>query len=114
MGADGVPTDRIVFDALWSGVINDWENEARHHKFLEQARLDGALLEAAARYRPLRDDPERGAVAKKRLEAIAFLATQELLAHKTEPRKGPPRWVVALAVSVCLSLLAWVFVAYTR
>lgn len=114
MGETTSPRDPIVFDALWSGVINDWDNDDRHHRFLEHARLEGSLLDAAARYRPLKDDPERALVAQKRLEAIAFLATQELLAHKTERRKGTPRWVVALAVSVCLALLAWVFAAFTR
>ena len=105
----------MVFDALWTGVINDWDNEERHHRFLDHARQDGAaLLEAAARYRKLKDDEERGPVAEKRLAAIVFLATQEMLAQKSEPRKTPPRWVTALAVGVCLGLLGWVFMAYAR
>ncbi len=110
------PKDPIVFDALWTGVINDWQNEDRHHKFLDHARQDGgSLLEAAARYRRLKDDEERGPVAQKRLAAIVLLATQEMLAQKSAPAaKTPPRWVTALAVSVCLGLLGWVFLAYAR
>ena len=30
------PADLVVLDALWSGVVNDWENEERHAKALER------------------------------------------------------------------------------
>ena len=97
--------DLLVFDALWSGVVNDWTSDERHHKFVEHARAAGALLEAAKRYGALKDDAERGEIAKKRLSTIALLATQELLATKTEARTRTPVWVVALGVLVCSALL---------
>ena len=54
------PADRAVLDALWTGVINGWDDDDRHRKFLDHAREVGALMEAARRYGSLRDDPERG------------------------------------------------------
>ncbi len=104
------PTDAdwLVLDALWSGVVNGWEDEVRHTKFLDHARAVGALPEAARRYGRLREDPERGDLAKKRLAAIALVATNELYATRTTraPRKAPG-WLVGAAVIVCASLLGW-------
>lgn len=97
--------DLLVFDALWSGVVNDWDSADRHHKFLEHANGAGALLEAAKRYGALKDDPERGEEAKKRLKAIALLATHELFMTKTEPPRKSPTWLFLLALLVCASLV---------
>ena len=103
-------TEQVVFDALWSGVINGWESVERHQRFIEHARLAGMFLEAAKRYGALRDDLERGAVAKKQLSTIALLATNELLATRSPPpSKRAPTWLVVVAVVVCVSLLATVF-----
>jgi hypothetical protein len=100
--------DRLVLDALWSGVVNDWEDDDRHRKFLDYAHQTGALLEAARRYGSLRDDPERGTMAQKRIAAIALLATNELYATRTPPpSKKVPGWLVAVAVTICGVLLAW-------
>jgi len=113
---NGDPQDWIVLDALWSGVVNDFENDARHQKFLDQARHVGALPEAARRYRTLLDDPDRGPAAKKRLDVITIVATHELLATKTEP---PPKavrpWIWMLGAAVSLGLLGWMaWLMWTR
>lgn len=98
----------VVLDALWTGVVNSWDDDDRHHRFLDHARLVGALPEAARRYGSLREDPERGEQAKKRLAAIALLATNELYATRSKrPTKKVPGWLVAVAVSVCVALLGW-------
>ena len=98
--------DRMILDALWSGVVNDWESDERHTKFLDHAHHCGALVEAATRYGLLRDDVDRGPVARKRLSAIVLLTTNELFAQQS-PRatKRTPTWVVALSVIVCAILL---------
>lgn len=102
------PADRAVLDALWTGVINGWDDDDRHRKFLDHAREIGALMEAARRYGSLKDDPARGAVAKKRLAAITLLATNELYATRTSrPTRKAPGWLVALAVIICVVLLGW-------
>lgn len=104
----------VVLDALWSGVINGWDDDARHTKFLDHARSIGALPDAARRYGRLRDEPERGEMAKKRLAAIALLATNELYATASKrPTRKVPGWLVAVGLSVCLSLLGWAAWAFS-
>lgn len=98
----------VVLQALWTGVINDWDDDDRHTRFLDQARQIGALPDAARLYGSLRDDPERGPAAKKRLAAIALVATNELYATRAKrPAGRPPAWLVSLAVTVCVTLLGW-------
>ena len=100
--------DRVVLDALWSGVINDWEDDSRHTKFLDHARIAGALPEAARRYGRIKEDPERGDLAKRRLAAIALLATNDLYATRTgKPSKRLAQWVLAAGLAVCTALLGW-------
>lgn len=106
--------DAIVFDALWSGVVNGFETDQRHAKFLDHAHRTGRLLDAARRYGALKDDPERGEGAKKRLAAITLLATHEMLSTKTHARKRPPAWLYVLTVLVCGGLLAWVAIVAWR
>ncbi len=103
----------MVFDALWTGVVNGWDQDDRHRKFLEHVARIHAFTEAAKRYGALKDDATRGEEAKKRLSAVSLLATQELLATKTPSRgKGPPGWLWALGTAVCLGLLGWAAYAY--
>jgi len=102
------PADRAVLDALWTGVINGWDDDDRHRKFLDHARETGGLMEAAKRYGSLRDDPDRSDLAKKRIGAISLLMTNELYATRTSrPLKKAPTWLVAVAVVVCAVLLGW-------
>jgi hypothetical protein len=102
------PADRAVLDALWTGVINGWDDDDRHRKFLDHAREIGGLMEAARRYGSLRDDRDRGSLAKKRVAAISILMTNELYATRTsQPAKKVPTWLVAIAVVVCVVLLGW-------
>lgn len=111
------PTDAdlVVLEALWSGVINSWDDESRHTKFLDHARSIGLLTEAARRYGLLRDDPERGEMATKRLGAIALLATNELYATRTSrPARRTPGWVVAVGVAVCVALMGWAAWAFSH
>ncbi len=106
--------DAIVFRALWSGVVNDFDNDERHAKFLDHAHRTDRLLDAARRYSTLKDDPELGAQAQKRLAGITLLATHAMLATKSTPRRRPPPWVYVLTVVVCCSLLGWVAIAAWR
>ena len=101
--------DLVVLDALWSGVVNDWENEERHVKALEHAQRNGLLMELARRYGTLKEDAERGATAKKRLDAIALVATTEMLATRTDRPRKSPAWLWALGIAVCTALLAIAF-----
>ena len=106
-------TDRVVIEALWSGVINDWEHEGRHDELIDFARVHSVLFEAARRYRALRDDPDRGERARRRLKTIAVLATTVLLPARSDPAlRSPPLGVYVLAGVVCAALLISLWLAY--
>jgi hypothetical protein len=97
-----------VFDALWKRVLEAWDDDKTHNALLEHAIRAGELPEAAGRYRALRDDPEKGARAKKRLDAIVIAATQMMMAQKSPPTRARVPWpLTVLAVLVCFALLTW-------
>lgn len=98
-----------AFELLWSRVLDGWNDPKTHGAFLEYAIQKQKLPDAAARYRPLKDDPERGADAKKRLDGIV-LATTSLLMATATPRKArkTPVWLTALAFLVSVGLMFWV------
>jgi hypothetical protein len=81
-----------VLEALWKKVIDDWDTDASHGQFLQHCQATEQLAEAASRYAKMRGDRERGESAKKKLEAVALLATSSLVATRTERVPGLPRW----------------------
>ncbi|MFI5300918.1 MAG: hypothetical protein ACHREM_22780 [Polyangiales bacterium] len=112
---DGRGTAPIVFEALWSGVVNDWDNADRHTRFLDHARASGGLHEAARRYASLRSDEARREVAVARVQAITLIATTELYAQKTpRDRARTPTWLYVTCFIVVAALFARVFFAMFR
>jgi hypothetical protein len=67
-----------ALEALWRHVTSHWEDEAAHRAFLEHCRVNDRLVEAAVRYRGMKGDHARGALAEKKLQAIAALALTRL------------------------------------
>lgn len=104
--ADEEPTDAVL-EALWKRVLEAWDDEKTHAALIEHAMRERRLPEAAGRYRALVEDPERGAMAKKKLEAIVLAATQMLLAMKTPKPGKVPLPITLSAFGVCAVLLAW-------
>jgi len=103
---DDDPTDPVL-DALWNRATEAWDDDKTHAALLEHALRAELLPELSGRYRVLVDDPDRGPVAKKRLEAIVLAATQMLMSMKT-PAPGKVPWPITLsAVGVCMLLLTW-------
>jgi hypothetical protein len=104
--SDEEPRDAVL-EALWKRVTEAWDDEKTHGALIEHAMREHRLPEVAGRYRALADDPEKGALAKKKLDAVVLAATQMLLAMKTpKPGKVPvPITLTAFAVSALL--LAW-------
>ena len=100
-----------VLDALWARVLGAWDDPRAHGALLEHAVRAEGLPEIARRYRALTDDPDRGAVAKKKLDAIVVAATQMLLATKTPPPGKTPLPITLSAVAVSLLLLGWLALA---
>ena len=96
-----------IFDALWARVLEAWDDEKRHAALLDRALREQRLPDAAGRYRALKDDPQKGAVATKKLGAIVLAATQLLFAMKTPPRAKVPLPVTITAAMICVATLLW-------
>ena len=103
---DDEPTDPVL-EALWKRVMEAWDDEKPHAALLEHAMREQQLPEVAGRYRALVDDPDRGALAKKKLDGIVLAATQMLMAMKTPQAGKVPLGITLSAVGVCALLLAW-------
>lgn len=96
-----------ILEALWKRVLDAWDDERTHGTFLQHCAETGQLGEAAARYKGMAGDRDRGAIANKRLEAVALLATQTMLAARTEPSSTLPRWLLFAAAFLFAALAGW-------
>ena len=97
-----------IFEALWKRTLEAWDDEKTHAACLEHALREKELPVLAGRYRELRDDPERGPVAKKRIDAILAAATQMLFAMKTPRPTKTPSWLFWSALLTCAVMLLYV------
>jgi hypothetical protein len=96
-----------VLDALWTRVLDAWFDPKAHVALLEHAVRSESLPEIAGRYRALVSDPERGAIAQQRLDAIVAAAMRMLEATKAPPPAKVPASITLSAFGVCAVLLAW-------
>lgn len=100
----------VVFKALWSRVLEAWDDDKPHQLALSYAIEHEMLPEIAGRYRKLLDDPDKGPRAKKKMDGIVIAATQLLMATKTPPReKLPWQWTASVAIVMVLVIS---FLAY--
>jgi hypothetical protein len=96
-----------VFEALWKRTLEAWDDDKPHAAILDHAIKNEKLPELAGRYRALKDDPEKGARAQKKIDGIIVAATQMLMATKTPPRtKTPWQWNAA-AFAIFLIVCGW-------
>jgi len=112
--ADAHSSDDPIFDALWEKTLESWDDDKRHAALLDHALREKMLPDLAGKYRALRDDPERGEIAKKRIDAILNAATQMLFTMKTpKPTKTPAWmwWSAFLTCAVMLMYLAYAMLA---
>ena len=100
-----------ALETLWKHALDHWDNDAAHRAFLEHCQKHGQLVEAAVRYRGMKGDHARGAVADKKLAAITALALARLETARSPNRRKQGRWLglvlVALFVAATLGLLAY-------
>jgi hypothetical protein len=104
------PTDEATdaaLEVLWQRALAAWEDDKIHVAVLEYALRAQALPEVAGRYRSLVGDPERGARAQKRLDALVAAATATLFATKTPKPEKVPLPITLSAFGVCAALLGW-------
>jgi hypothetical protein len=96
-----------VLEALWQRVTEAWDDEKAHAALLDHALRAQQLPELSGRYRALVGDRDRGAAARKHLDAIVTAATQMLMSMKTPPANTVPLPITLSAVGVCVLLLSW-------
>lgn len=97
-----------VFEALWSKVLEQWTDEKRHAAILAYALEKENLPELAGRYRALQDDPEKGTIAKKRIDALVAAATQLLMATKTPPPPKSNKALTFFTAIICAIIVSWI------
>ncbi len=98
-----------MFEALWARVLEAWDDDKPHQAILGHAIDKQQLPELAGRYRALKDDPEKGARAQKKIDGIVIAATQIMMSMKTPPRtKTPWQWTASAAIIMAL-VCAWLF-----
>jgi hypothetical protein len=100
----------------WERVLAAWDEPAGHALFLERCAQAESLDLAAARYRPLAEDPQRGERARAALDRIVVLAEQALQRGAT-PRDNVQRnkrilFGAALVITLgFLGFVAWAVLA---
>jgi hypothetical protein len=97
----------VTLDALWTHVAAQWDDERPHRAVIEFASRTENLAELAGRYRALVDDPRRGPMAKRQLDAVVAAATSLLWSAKTPAPQKVPLSITLSAAAICLFLLAW-------
>jgi hypothetical protein len=100
-----------ALEALWKHVLDHWDDDRAHGVFLEHCQRHEVLAEAAARYRGMTGDRERGEIAKKRLNGVALLAMASLEASRS-PEPQAKRQIGALALVIFFALLTLLLLAY--
>ena len=100
-----------ALEALWKNVLDRWEEDRAHGAFLEHCQATDQLAEAAARYRGMKGDHERGAIADKRLAGVAIVALAKLEATRTRPPVSRSR-TGALLVALAFGLGTVLLLAY--
>lgn len=100
-----------ALETLWKHALDHWDNDAAHRAFLEHCQKSDQLVEAAVRYRGMKGDHARGALAEKKLTAITALALARLESARTPDRKKQGRMVsivlIAFFVLGTIGLLAY-------
>jgi hypothetical protein len=97
-----------LFEALWEKVVEGWDDEKRHAAILEHALREKMLPDLAGRYKALQDDPDKGEMARKRIDAILAAATQMLFSMKTPRPTKTPSWLFWSALLTCAVMLMYV------
>lgn len=88
-------------EALWKNVLDHWDEDKAHLAFIEACRERESLAEAAARYRGMAADRDRGPQAEKRLKSIVAIAMAQLEIART-PQTTVKRRAGSLALLVLL------------
>jgi hypothetical protein len=98
-----------IFEALWTRVVEAWDDDKPHQAILQHALDKQMLPELAGRYRKLKDDAEKGPRAQKKIDGIVIAATSMLMSMKTPARtKTPWQWTASAALLAAI-VTAWLY-----
>jgi len=100
------PTDPI-FEALWSRVLEAWDDDKTHGAILDHALREQRLPELAGRYRALESDAAKAEVAKKKLALIVIAATNML-----QSLKGPETAKISRGVTIVATIVSGLLIGY--
>ena len=118
MPADDDPPLDPVFEALWTRILEAWDDDKAHAAMLDHALREQRLPDLAGRYRALVDDADKGELAKKKLALIVLAATNLLYAMKpTETAKISRGITIAAALvsGLLIGYVAWrMYLIYAR
>ena len=92
-----------ALETLWKHVTGNWDDDKAHHAFLEHCRVNDRLVEAAVRYRGMKGDHARGAVAEKKLQAIAALALTRLEIERSPARAKRGNFFAYIVIAMFLA-----------
>ena len=97
----------------WEHVLERWNDDDTHKRFIALCSVTGRLDCAGSTYRRVRDtQPARADDAEARIRAICELALQGLMHTRSSPQATGPRKIFYLALGVASTLILyalWVF-----
>jgi hypothetical protein len=100
-----------ALEVFWKHVLDHWDDDKAHSAFIDHCNQTGQLAEAAARYRGMTGDRDRGPAAHKRLQGVAVLAMAALESSRSPRREARPAFrslfLIAFFALSTLGLLAW-------
>ncbi len=96
-----------ILEALWDRALVAWDDDKVHAALLDHALRAQRLPDLAGRYRAVSEDPARGPLATKKIDAIVVAATQSLFAMKTPKVEKVPLPITLTAFGICIFLLGW-------
>ncbi|MEO7038324.1 MAG: hypothetical protein ABI548_30420 [Polyangiaceae bacterium] len=99
-----------AFEALWKNVLDHWDEDRAHDAFLELCQATDQLAEAAGRYRGMKGDRNRSAVAARRLAGIAIVALAKFEATRSKAPRA--RRTAGFIAAAALGLASVVILAH--
>lgn len=108
--------DADALDAAWEKVLEAWDDDETHRKFVALCQSFKRLDFAGSHYREIANDEkdERQPVAKKQIDRILAAAMATLETTKTEPSPAPRRKVMLFALMMATALILIAIWVYTE
>lgn len=89
-------------ERAWDSLESRWEDPQAHRAYVNLASSLGRLPDAAKRYRALKADPARGAVAAQGIELILAAAMSQMTASTVGARPPPGLYLVPMVALLLL------------